>query len=160
MKRIIVIAGVIFLSVLGFGGFGVFNSMRADAEKRRRAEINMLDLIRAGVLESANRTGQLPKTWEAISNSWNWEYAARMSEDGFIPPATQSYTLLEHPVPFTNVLTSGSVFLVRSKPGSWPGLHFGRWVLVGATDRVSRVWIPENKLMPNIRSPVTAKKTQ
>jgi hypothetical protein len=113
----------------------------------------MLDLIRAGVLQQLSAGAKIPTDWLAISNMVNWEAVTNMSQPGI--PATERYTPLKDPVPFTHALTTGSVFLVRSKPQSWPGLPFGRWVLVGSTNRVSRVWIPENALMPNIRSQVT-----
>lgn len=128
---------------------------RDEERKRMRAELQMLDIIRGGVSSELETGSALPTNWISLSNVVNWGTLTRMWQDGFIPPATEAYAVLSKTIYLSNHFHSGSVFLVGSKLRTWPGLGSGRWVLVSSSNGVFRIWIPEDRLPPEIRSQLT-----
>jgi hypothetical protein len=113
----------------------------------------MLDFVGFGVAEHLNRGGQIPADWLDLSNAVTRSLGVGDSQTSRVPFIAERYTVLARPVAFSNALYRGSIFLVRSKPQGW-GSHSGRWVLIGSSNRVSRTWIGEKYLMPEIRSQV------
>jgi hypothetical protein len=150
VKRLHIVLATVVFSLLCFA---VISALRDSAEKRGRAELYMLDTIRTGVLGHLNNGGAIPNSWSVVSNAVNWTLVVGIAQHNSLPPATEMYTILARPVAFSNVLYRGSIFLVRSKPQGW-GSHSGRWILIGSSNRVSRTWIGEKYLMPEIRSQI------
>jgi hypothetical protein len=129
------------------------NITRTKAEKRIRAELHMIDMIKAGVIDHLDSGGRLPTNWLGVSNVVDWDFVSRMSQDDFIPPATKLYTVLSQSV--SGKQHFGVVFLVRSKPYKRPVAGVGRWALTASSNHVKRIWIPKRYLSPEIRSQLT-----
>lgn len=129
------------------------NVTKEKAEKRIRAELHMIDMIKAGIVDHLDTGGRLPTNWLGVSNVVNWEFVSQMSQNDFIPPATELYTVLGQSV--TGSHHFGAVFLVRSKPHKRPVAGVGRWALAVSSNQVKRIWIPEHNLSPEIRSQLT-----
>jgi len=128
---------------------------RHEAEKHRRAEIYMLEIIRSDVFNALEEGHGLPTNWAGLTNALHGELILGISQYNSIPPATELYTVLPHPVIFTNYPYAGRIFLVRSKPVSWPGRSSGRWMLVAGTNFIWRIWMFEEQLPPEIKSQFT-----
>ena len=150
MKRIgIVVAAVVFAYLCLL----IFDGVRADADKRRRGELQSLDLVGAGVSQYLNQGGNIPTNWLALSNAVIGSLGIGPYQFNPVPFTAERYIVLARPVAFSNVFYPGSIFLVRSKPQGW-GSHSGRWVLIGSSNRVSRTWIGDKYLIPEIRSQI------
>lgn len=136
----------------------IYNDANKDAERRERSELYMLDIIGAGVEDHLSTGGQVPTNWLELSNVINWEVVAKFSDGKITPKATELYAVLARPVAFNSYVATGSVFLVRSQPFRREGRPLGRWVLVGASNRVARIWMGEKGLMPEIRAQIGSEK--
>jgi hypothetical protein len=102
----------------------------------------------------------LPTNWTSLSNAVNWEFIAGICEQGGLPPATELYSVLPEPIDLDSI--HRSIFLIRSKPRSWPAQARGRWVIgLGFrwpgqqgydTNRADRTWVAEAYLPARSRS--------
>jgi hypothetical protein len=136
------------------------------SEKHRRAELFLLDAIKTGVSLHLDKGGQLPTNWMTLSNLMDWSWVMHACEYNHLPPPTESYVVLAHPV--TNTDTGGLCFLLSSQPTRWPAQGVGRWALIawpteftnepGPEYRVLRTWLPEDQLSPKILSQLGAQK--
>lgn len=135
---------------------------------RTRAELHLLNTIKAGVSQHLYAGGELPTNWLSLSNAVDWELAVSICERYHLPPPTELYTVLRKPVDLDNYFHS--VFLVRTKPCNQPGDGSGRWVLglghysmdssgqfrpVSRSNEVYRTWVSEGQLPSEIRSQLT-----
>lgn len=127
-------------------------------DRHRLDELFLLDTIKSGVSSCLDTGGLLPTNWMSLSNSVDWNRVLGICDYNHLPSPTTTYFIL--PQPITNKATGGILFLVSSKPVHWPG-RFGRWALVkgakglssaSSSNNISRVWIPEESLEPEIRS--------
>jgi hypothetical protein len=129
---------------------------KRQAEQHRRAELHMLEIIRSDVANALEAGHELPKNWAALTNSVHGDLILGISQYNSIPPSTELYTVLPHPVRFTNYYPNpGLIFLVRSKPVAWPGKSSGRWMLLAQTNFVHRFWIAEDQLPPELKAQLT-----
>ena len=152
MKRLsLIIASVVVLVLC----FNIFSQLKDRAAKRRRAELQMLDTIKAGVFDHISSGGELPTNWQSLSNVVRWESVANMYQDNFIPPVTESYTILAQPVLYRMHVSKPYIFLVGSKPRRWSGHDHGRWMLGASSNRVVRTWLDEDHMTPELRSQLT-----
>lgn len=131
-------------------------------EQRRRAELYMLDVIKGRIWNHLDMGGQLPTNWVSLSNSINSQPAYSQ-----LALPTDSYSILQSPATYNEFIRTGVVFMIRSKPVKWVGRERGRWVLVrtdpsphdlsaeGTTNRLFRRWLPESRLLPEIRRQLT-----
>jgi hypothetical protein len=135
-------------------------------EKKRRAELQLLDMVRHQTHSHLLSGGDLPTNWAGFSNVLEWEAVTNFCGN-YLPPLTELCTVLPRPVDFDSY--HRSIFLVRSEPcwsGTW---ERGRWVLGicfrwpgnvppdGDSNRTDRTWIPERYLPPEVRSQLAAR---
>lgn len=165
MKRwqwiLLMVAAFAFLCV------AIIVSTSGPTEKQRRAELYMLDIITGSVSFHLDAGGQLPTNWLSLSNTVNWSRVSGICSYNHLPQPEESYTVLARPVTNTATQEGGFCFLVSSKPAKWPRRN-GRWALVAwpkplpadvpgtrSSNRVLRVWLPEESLSLEIRSQLT-----
>jgi len=152
-------------------GVVIFWQLTDRSEKRRRAEIYMLETIRAQMSQDLVAGTNVPTNWLSLSNAINWELVAEICASNGLPDLTQLYNVL--PKGVLDKRSAGMVFLVRRESCSWPGLGRGRWALAARTsewttegqsnkwswvpssNQVSRIWLPDPYLSPEISSQIT-----
>jgi hypothetical protein len=140
--------------------FLVLLPFRRHEEIKRRAELHLLNTIQGQVGSSLDSGGQLPTNWLSLSNVVDWNLIVGICERYQLPPPTELYTVLKHPIDLDPY--HRSVFLVRSEARGWPARERGRWVVGvcfrwpgqfdGDSNRVDRSWFPEKDLPPEVRS--------
>ncbi len=166
MKARILVFRVVPILVLAY--FVIIIPLRARDEKRRRAELHLLNLIQGQVTSHLDTGGQWPTNWASLSNAVNWELEMRICQYNQLPLPTDLYVVLPQPIDFNDY--HRSIFLVRSKARTWAGQSRGRWVIGryydgrervyrkprGSTNRLQRAWYPEELLPIQVRSYLSA----
>ena len=145
---------VISALALYFLVFLPFRGHDGHEEIKRRAELHLLNAIQGRVGSSLDLGGQLPTNWLSLSNVVDWNLIVEICEHYQLPPPTELYTVLKHPIDLDPY--HRSVFLVRSEARGWPAQVRGRWVVGvcffdGDSNRVDRSWFPEKDLPPEVR---------
>src|SRR5664279_3302013 len=72
----------------------IIGPARDRAEKHSRAELYLLDTIKAGVSQHLYGGGQLPTNWMSLSNSVDWDRVVGICEYNHLPPPEETYTVL------------------------------------------------------------------
>ena len=140
---VIIVLALYLLVLLPFRGHA------GHEEIKRRAELQLLNTIQGQVGSSLDSGGQLPTNWLSLSNVVDWNLIVDICERYQLPPPTELYTVLKHPIDLDPY--HRSVFLVRSEARGWPAQARGRWVVGvcffdGDSNRVDRSWFPEKDL--------------
>jgi len=136
---------------------------------RNRAELHMLDTLKAGVSNTRYAGEPLPTNWAILSNSVElFGLARNICEHYHLPPPDEMYTILARKV-INPGREGGFVFVVQSKPCKWGGNGRGRWALIAdpkatmefsgmrTSNDILRLWLPEDYLPPEIRSQLVNK---
>jgi len=129
--------------------------LKTQAEKKRRAELYMLETVQSGISEHLEAGGGIPTNWLTLSNSVRrWDLVLALSEPNhFIPTLAESYIVLARPAPFTAYPGTNLIFLVGAKPRAWPASERGRWIVFASSNyHVFRSWMAEKELPPDLRS--------
>jgi hypothetical protein len=160
----------ILISVYLVGGYlAVVIPAREREQLRNRAELHMLNTLKAGVSKMRYAGEPLPTNWASLSNSAElFDKVRGVCEYNHLPPPDEMYTILARKV-INPLREGGFVFVVRSKPCKWGSQGNGRWVLVadpkapmafsgaGTSNDILRLWLPEDYLPPEIRSQLVNK---
>ena len=162
-------ARIVFLSSIAliFLYLAIISPAINRARQHQRAELYLLDTIKAKVSQALDAGGQLPTNWISLSNSVDWDLVLGICEYNHLPPPAESYTVLKRAV--TNEVTGGFCFLLSSKPTKWPAMRVGRWALVvgprqlpagsqgrESTNTIWRTWLPEEFIKAEIRTQLTS----
>ncbi len=137
---------------------------REREQLRERAELYMLDTLKAAVSNMRYLGEPLPTNWANLSNTVEsaklFDRARGICEYNHLPPPEEIYTVLARKVANPG-WEGGFVFMVRSKPRRWAGLGNGRWALIAdpkpGHPTEMRVWLPEDYLPSEIRSQLANK---
>src|SRR5436190_481464 len=74
--------------------------VRVSEEKKRRAELHLLNTIQGQIQAHLDSGGELPASWAGLSNAVDWKLVAGICEYNQLPPPEELYTLLPHPIDF------------------------------------------------------------
>ena len=134
-------------------------------DRRVRAELHLLNLIRVGLMQHFWQGGECPTNWLMLSNAIDSKAVTECARYNRLGDPSERYTVLGTPVRHHEAGTTGLVFVVRSEPHN--GVY---WTLAmvdygglpsvrGGTNTEVRRWhFKRNELPPQIRDQLKAQR--
>jgi hypothetical protein len=136
---------VVFALVVGFVSLIAWRIGDGKVRQEQRAELHALNTLGALLTAHLGSGQSLPSDWGAMTNISDWKLLDDICEQGKIVPIQSSYFILTNRLIHRDHRTV-EVFLVRLFPSSQPAGDTGRWALAVSSNRVVRLWLPEDRL--------------